>query len=278
MNTYHRQVRGKFEDGDACIFVHYDAAVLKSESILTLENLSYRFGSKGYCFQLHRYTVESVLEQLRANTAINRFALYNFKRRLHKIHNGPHWYSHETDLMRLVVLAQFGGWYLDTDVIVLQTLSGLTDVIGRQSDDELNGSVMHFHCDNPFVYWVLNSFLLFYNPDQWAANGPILLTSAVKHISKCMEKHGKLCRVHVLPATAFQSVHYNKMIYAIMGPRLIFNSSNFAFHYNNKLAGSSVEKWFSTRGTLAHQLLTEYCVLCDNHTWGLGYGSPTTVQ
>ena len=166
--------------------------------------------------------------------------------------------------MRLVVLAQFGGWYLDTDAIVLQTLSGLSDVIGRQSDNELNGSVMHFHCDNPFVYWVLNSFLLRYNSEQWATNGPILLTSAVQHISRCVEKHGALCRAHVLPETAFQPVHYNKMLDAIMGPRLIFNSSNFAFHYNNKLVGSSVDKWSSTRGTLAHQLLTEYCVLCND--------------
>ena len=49
-----------------------------------------------------------------------------------------------TNLLRATALWRNGGWYLDTDVVVLRPLTGLQNVVGLAGDADLvNGAVMH---------------------------------------------------------------------------------------------------------------------------------------
>ena len=47
-----------------------------------------------------------------------------------------------TNLFRATVLWRNGGWYLDTDVVVLQPLVDMQNVLGIQAPEQVNGAVM----------------------------------------------------------------------------------------------------------------------------------------
>ena len=56
-----------------------------------------------------------------------------------------------SDLFRATVLWQNGGWYLDSDVVVLKPLTRLKNVMGIQGGRYVNGAVMHLPKHSSFV-------------------------------------------------------------------------------------------------------------------------------
>ena len=105
-------------------------------------------------------------------------------------------YAHESDLLRLVVLSRHGGIYLDTDLLLLRPLDDVVlsnPVLGveyfndpmRESKTfggiRLNNAFMGFpHPGNPFLDWVMTRVDASYNPKEWAAIGPDLITEGYK--------------------------------------------------------------------------------------------------
>jgi len=244
----------------ACITLHHHAE--KSDQI-SLQALKHRIISSGYCFNLIEYSTRLVLDRLQRDAYISAEVVNTFRDSLTVHEAGSFWYSHETDLVRLFVLWEFGGFYLDTDVIVLRSMSHLHNVIGLQEQQYANGAVIQSMRRNPFIGWALNEFLKSYNGSDWGANGPTLLTNLALSIRMCPEFDTVRCDMHILGQEAFEVIHYTNMLSALQGGERKFNSSVYAFHYNNRLVGKWLDSSPTVPGTLAHQLMNSYCVFCD---------------
>jgi len=81
-----------------------------------------------------------------------------------------------TDLLRLVVLYEEGGVYLDTDVLVVRSLAPLGNVLGYQDSHHVNGAVLKFERRSEYLRACIQEFLATYDPTKWGFNGPGLLT------------------------------------------------------------------------------------------------------
>ena len=74
-----------------------------------------------------------------------------------KLLDGPYRKTMITDLVRMAALWKNGGWYLDTDVVVLRPLTNLRNVAGLQNlqdGGQVNGAVLHLEKGSPFLLHV----------------------------------------------------------------------------------------------------------------------------
>lgn len=95
-----------------------------------------------------------------------------------------------SNILRMAVLYKYGGIYLDHDVLLLRDLSGLHNIIGAQSADELTGqwtrlnnAVMIFERSSPVLLEFMQEFVLTYNGRKWGHNGPYLVTRVIKRLT-----------------------------------------------------------------------------------------------
>ncbi|GFZ03089.1 alpha 1,4-glycosyltransferase family protein [Actinidia rufa] len=94
-----------------------------------------------------------------------------------------------SNLLRLALLYKFGGVYIDTDVILLKSLSKLRNVIGAQTIDletgnwsRLNNAVMVFDKGHPLLYKFIEEFALTFDGNKWGHNGPYLVSRVVSRV------------------------------------------------------------------------------------------------
>ena len=108
-----------------------------------------------------------------------------------------------TDALRYVFLYQYGGVYLDTDVVLLQPLPTLSEtkqvleslglgkvggvgILGAQrrslhSPTAVNGAVAVFYeAKSPFLWKCMETLIVDYDPQEWISVGPGLLTTVFK--------------------------------------------------------------------------------------------------
>ncbi|KAM3673678.1 lactosylceramide 4-alpha-galactosyltransferase-like [Ammospiza maritima maritima] len=92
----------------------------------------------------------------------------------------PHFLAVLSDACRIVLMWKFGGIYLDTDFIVLKNLHNLTNALGIQCYDELNGAFLSFEAKHKFIEICMQDFVQDYNGWAWGHQGPGLLTRVFK--------------------------------------------------------------------------------------------------
>jgi len=128
-------------------------------------------------------------------------------------------YAHESDLVRLVVLAKYGGIYVDTDVLLLRPFDaavlenptlGVEYYQDRTQGSKtfgglrLNNAFMGFpEPGNPFLDWVMNRVDSNYNPKEWAAIGPDLITEGYK-----AQEEGVQDAFHLIPPLGLYPLHW----------------------------------------------------------------------
>ncbi|XP_077639241.1 lactosylceramide 4-alpha-galactosyltransferase-like [Lonchura striata] len=92
----------------------------------------------------------------------------------------PHFLPVLSDACRIVLMWKFGGIYLDTDFIVLKNLENLTNALGIQGDNVLNGAFLSFKAKHNFMELCMQDFVQNYNGWVWGHQGPGLLTRVFK--------------------------------------------------------------------------------------------------
>ncbi|NXG20937.1 A4GAT galactosyltransferase, partial [Grallaria varia] len=92
----------------------------------------------------------------------------------------PYFLPTLSDACRIVLMWKFGGIYLDTDFIVLRNLQNLTNALGIQGEDELNGAFLSFKPKHKFMELCMKDFVENYNAWVWGHQGPGLLTRVFK--------------------------------------------------------------------------------------------------
>lgn len=78
---------------------------------------------------------------------------------------------------RYALLDQSGGWWVDTDVMLMATSLPATDTfVARQSEQELNGSVLRFPPEHPLIKAARERTAGVLESARWGDTGPRLLT------------------------------------------------------------------------------------------------------
>ncbi|GFZ03082.1 alpha 1,4-glycosyltransferase family protein [Actinidia rufa] len=126
-----------------------------------------------------------------------------------------------SNLLRLALLYKFGGVYIDTDVILLKSLSKLRNVIGAQTIDletgnwsRLNNAVMVFDKGHPLLYKFIEEFALTFDGNKWGHNGPYLVSRVVSRV-----KGRPGFDFDVLSPMAFYPVDWSRISGLFWGPR-----------------------------------------------------------
>ncbi|CAK9133879.1 unnamed protein product [Ilex paraguariensis] len=177
-----------------------------------------------------------------------------------------------SNLIRLAVLYQYGGVYLDTDFIVLKDFSGLRNSVGAQSTDvsgkwtRLNNAVLVFDRNHPLLYKFIKEFANTFDGNRWGHNGPYLVSRVVEKVRKTRGS-----RVTVLLPMAFYPVDWTKIAGFFTRPNdrayskwveaklLQLKRETYGVHlWNRQSSGLRIEE-----GSIIGRLISENCVICE---------------
>ncbi|XP_030904015.2 lactosylceramide 4-alpha-galactosyltransferase-like [Melopsittacus undulatus] len=168
-----------------------------------------------------------------------------------------------SDACRIAIMWKFGGIYLDTDFIVLKNLKNLTNALGIQSQDVLNGAFLSFKPKHKFMELCMQDFVDNYNGWIWAHQGPDLLTRVFKKwCSVSNIQSTTSCKgVSTLPPESFYPIPWQdwKNLFEAIRPPVLHKllENTYAVHIWNKLShGTRLE---ITSQALLAQLYAQFC-------------------
>lgn len=265
------------------ILFHHALATVSVYSNHLPQSFFAPFRQGGYKVRVIRYNVTRVLMGTPAAPWLQRLSEWQ---------QGPYYYSHLTDAIRLALLFRVGGVYVDTDVIltrpIMLTASAsrtalnaaaaspssrapppLHDALGLESYADprtglptLNGAVMTFERGSRFLWNCLHEFASDYKADRWSWNGPELLTRVQL---RCENAQG--AAVQVEPPQTFYPLHWNDVARYADGQQPqadaalweVVEQRSYAVHvWNRKTANLSF-----TKGSFLYQLHNTWMVLPD---------------
>lgn len=159
--------------------------------------------------------------------------------------------SHVSDLCRVLVMYKYAGTYMDTDIISLKPLESLrSNYAVAEGYFQVVPGFMNFGSDDigrSTIKKIIDRFEFYWNPDQWSAQGPDLMTGVMRKIcstiftSKMTEDRcGGFRAIPVTEVLAidFQSRHYFfDSNYFKTGLKAIENST--ATHLWNAFTGAT---------------------------------------
>lgn len=133
------------------------------------------------------------------------------------IYKSKHSVVHFSDFMRLFVLWKYGGIYLDTDFIVLKSLSGLKPGWSvAETTYWVASAAMSFDTDGYGHYVaeiLVREFMKTYNGSEYAYNGPGLLTRVAQRLCFTTEtknmRRGPCYDFEVLDTKLFYPIGYD---------------------------------------------------------------------
>ena len=106
------------------------------------------------------------------------------------IYAGPFAIAHLADMLRLVALWRYGGYYSDLDTITAKSIENLLDYPGfgkiysDNDNDVLSNAIIILPKQHPFLVRVLTDLMTSYQPNSWAHNGPNLIERTLKSYCK----------------------------------------------------------------------------------------------
>jgi len=250
------------------VFFHHPKAkvIIHSQTIPETGTDFDRFSQANYSLMVQNYSFEELLQ---TSTFFNQTAIQSFMAVLADRREKKFWYSHETDLIRLLLLEQSGGIYLDTDMHLIQPITReYTNVLGFQGrgNDKVNGAMMIFDKHNGFVQDCLEDAISIastsYSQRDWEIFGPRLLT---RHWN---ERKNETDVIRAFPMNTLYPYGIYKTKKCFVTPKEEFNPIDegitIAVHLNT---GITKEYNYTLTGTVCDEMFKKNCVFCDfNHT------------
>ncbi|CAN8325328.1 unnamed protein product [Cochlearia groenlandica] len=174
---------------------HRDACVVVFSETIELDFFRNSFVKDGYKVAVAMPNLDELLR----DTPTHIFASVWFDWRKTKFYP-----THYSELVRLATLYKYGGVYLDSDVIVLGSLSSLRNTLGTEdhqvAGESLNGAVMSFEKKSKFLRECLNEYYLTYDDKCLRCNGADLLTRVAKRFLNNKNRHKEL---NIRPVSVF---------------------------------------------------------------------------
>ncbi|XP_046858168.1 uncharacterized protein LOC124451593 isoform X2 [Xenia sp. Carnegie-2017] len=246
---------------ESVFYHHPNATMIIYSNTLHLSMLDV-LRKKGYDAYVQRYKLSDLAQGTSAVEFIRDELPYAME--------GQNWYSHETDLIRLLLLYKYGGIYIDTDVIIVKDWHDLpSNVIGWESSDTLNGAILKFDKPyHPFLQMCIEQFSRHYS-QAWAENGPLLLSRVYQQWSAANRSND----VILVNSNVFYMFFYGTIAKecfevtfgAIYNAKMkILEDDAYAVHLYSKMTGDYGIKGgeIIKNGTICEYLLSRFCVLC----------------
>jgi len=247
---------------------HHPTANVEVYSNMLPSNQFGKLQKLGYSVKVTRYSLQKLCRGLPATKWLDR--LWWWKK-------GDYFYSHLTDLLRLVILYRRGGVYLDCDMILLKPLGSMSNAIGLQRSSlfsgpyAVNGAFLKFEKGDEFLLQCITEFVNTYRRDVWAWNGPGLLTRVVRRATlKTQNETSEASeRVYSLEGTEF-TLYPRDTFYPISrrGRFSCFDENSkkllgkmvdsYAIHLNGKLTAGRI----ADEHSLCGQALNKFCIIC----------------
>ncbi|XP_046858172.1 lactosylceramide 4-alpha-galactosyltransferase-like [Xenia sp. Carnegie-2017] len=247
---------------ESVFYHHPNATMIIHSNTLHLSMLDV-LRKKGYDAHVQRYKLSELAQGTSAVEFVRDELPYAMERQ--------NWYSHETDLIRLLLLYKYGGIYIDTDVIIVRDWHDLpSNVIGWESSDTLNGAILKFDkpC-HPFLQMCIEQFSRHYS-QALAENGPLLLSrvyqqwSAVNRSNDVILVNSNVFYMFFYGAIAKEC--FEVTFGAIYNAKMkILEDDAYAVHLYSKMTGAFGIKGggeIIKNGTICEYLLSRFCVLC----------------
>ncbi|XP_043935571.1 alpha-1,4-N-acetylglucosaminyltransferase-like [Protopterus annectens] len=178
------------------------------------------------------------------------------------------WTHVQSDAFRYAVLWQFGGLYLDTDVITFKPVPD-GNFLGYQSSELINGAVLSSKDHSAFMQSCMEDFVDNYQGAVWGQQGPQLLTRVLHklcNLSVLEPEKDFYCEsqdVTVCKQASFYSIPYQnwKAFYSPSRDMSVFRDSYAAHVWNQMNQWSENEKLTMRKGddTLLTNMFRKYC-------------------
>ena len=154
-----------------------------------------------------------IISPIACHTIIaEKYGMSNVGKFINRYGNGrPFYYSHFTDYLRVLLLYSFGGVYLDTDVLLRQSVRHLHNAAAREDENFVNGAILSFDRFSPIMRYCLEQIPLVYNAFGWISIGPALITKASK-VENFTTIRGDEVKFNVLDRRSFYDIHWNNVV------------------------------------------------------------------
>ena len=177
-----------------------------------------------------------------------------------KLLNGPFYNEHASDILRIVLLWKFGGYYSDLDTITVRNIQPLLKYSGAalQEDNpiEINNAVLFFAKKNSFLFSLMKLMADNYNQHGWAENGQHKIQlNANKICNVSLEKlvidfentnkikTSNNCSFNLFPSKYFVPVNWNEWdkLFKINQSLIISEYINvYSIHFFNKMSNNAL--------------------------------------
>ena len=216
----------------------------------------------GYSIRVQAYNLSEMIKESPASAFTDQM--------LEEAMKGPHWYSHETDFLRTLIMHKYGGIYMDTDMMLVKPVNTLgPNILAYQRKNDVNGAFMKFEKGNEFIYECLKLLPRIYTPLDWIIAGPGLLTKVwnVYRTRNVTEQPIQVLKrnsfymfddQHIL-TTCFQDTNGTKFNMHMS----VLRREAYAVHTNSKITASALIKNRLKGGTICKYVFNKFCVLCN---------------
>lgn len=183
--------------------------------------------------------------------------------------------THYSELIRLAALYKYGGFYLDSDIIVLKPFLELNNTVGLENElaeKTLNGAVMSFRKHSPFIMECLTEFYVSYDDTLLRWNGADLLTRVAKNFSSNKDIFDMKKELRLQPSFIFFPISESTISRYFSAPaknaqqleqdalfKKILNES-MTVHFWNSVTSSLIPE----SGSLISRLLNQFCITCSD--------------
>ena len=208
----------------------------------------------GYSITVQRYNLEELLEDSPAKSLIPKLKM-----------DSKYLYSHESDLLRILILYQWGGVYMDTDVIIVRPLDSLMNAIGMEDKNYLNGAFMTFEKGNMYLKACLEEFARNYDQRSWGGNGRELLTRVWKRNGKSNDVQVvQYHAIQMFPHSTIKKQCFDETTGEDFDSKMrIIRTEAYSVHVHSIISGEEGMYNKLKEGTICSHLFNEYCVLCN---------------
>ncbi|KAK6284142.1 hypothetical protein POUND7_003094 [Theobroma cacao] len=237
---------------------HRDACVILFSETIELDFFKESFVKDGYKVAVAMPNLDELLK----DTFTHAFASVWFEWRKTKFYA-----IHYSELVRLAALYKYGGIYLDADIIVLKPLLALNNSIGLEDQlagSSLNGALMAFRKQSPFIMECLKEFYLTYDYTQLRWNGADLLSRVAKRFLNNQRELNvwpsfvfvpissqHITRYFVAPTTETDKAQQDTLFQKIL-------AESVTFHFWNSLTSALIPEPES----LVTRLIDYHCIHC----------------
>lgn len=252
---------------EAVFYHHPHAKVIVHSQTIPEKGTDFdKFQDAKYNLSVQNYSFEELLNK--SMTFLSKNQIQSFLNVIQERKKQKFWYSHSTDILRLILLEQYGGVYLDTDIHLIQPITReLQNVLGFQGNgrDKVNGAVMIFDAHNSFIQSCLSDALSIaskpYDQRLWEIFGPQLLT---RHWNEWKNQSSV---IKAVPMHVFYPYGIYKTKQCFITPKETFNpikDSTVAVHLNT---GVTRDYNYTLAGTVCDEMFKQNCIFCDfQHT------------